>query len=360
VAALSPPLRRFVEAMPKVELHVHLEGAMRPATLLRLARRRGVDLPADDEAGLDAWFRFEDFQHFLEIYLVCSRCLRDPEDFQLLIEEFMAEQASQNVVHSEVHFTISTHAWNGANAGEVGDAMGEAIADGERRHGISLRLIPDIVRNVGVDRADMTLEWALEHRRNGVVALGLSGIEGHSAAPFEAHFREALAEDLHRVAHAGEHQGPDSIREAISVCRPERIGHGIRAVDDPELVAELAETGLPLEVCPASNVRLGAAPSVEEHPLGELLARGVALSVNSDDPALFQTRLTDEYLSAAEVLDLDAAALAGLSRAALDHAFLDQGRRRQLEALYERRFAELGEEHLGEAVTPRRPVRPAR
>src|SRR5436305_7305071 len=171
----SMSLDRFLLRMPKVELHVHLEGAMRPAVLLELARRNGVELPARDEAGLKRWFRFSDFEHFVQVYLTCSRALRNPEDFALLASDFLAEQACQNVVYSEVHFTIGTHLGNGAKGDEVMAALAGAIAEGEKRLGVTLRLIPDVVRNVGPQVADLTLAWALAGRAHGVVALGLSG-----------------------------------------------------------------------------------------------------------------------------------------------------------------------------------------
>src|SRR5260370_15934271 len=142
-------LDRFLLRMPKVELHVHLEGSMRPSVLIELARRNGVELPAADEAGLKRWFRFRDFEHFVEVYLTCSRSLREPEDFKLLAQDFLAEQALQNVIYSEVHFTISTHLANGANGGEVLDALAEAIVEGERRVRGVVRLIPHVGGNVG-------------------------------------------------------------------------------------------------------------------------------------------------------------------------------------------------------------------
>src|SRR5260370_37678517 len=141
-------LDRFLLRMPKVELHVHLEGSMRPSVLIELARRNGVELPAVAEAGLKRWFRFRDFEHFVEVYLTCSRSLREPEDFKLLAQDFLAEQALQNVIYSEVHFTISTHLANGANGGEVLDALAEAIVEGERRVGAVMRPVPHLVRNL--------------------------------------------------------------------------------------------------------------------------------------------------------------------------------------------------------------------
>ncbi len=343
----EPRRRRFVEAMPKIELHVHLEGAIGPATLLQLARRRRIALPADTEAGLREWYKFEDFEHFVDIYVTCSECLRDPEDFQLALREFAREQARQNIRYSEVHFTIATHVRQGANGGEVGDAIAESLVDIERELGVRVRLIPDIVRNLEPEWADVTLEWALEHRDRGVVALGMAGIESWPANPFREHFAVAKAEGLHHVAHAGEQRGPGSIREVLEIADPERLGHGIRVVEDRELMARLAERGLPFEVCPTSNVALNNVATFAEHPIGELLDAGVRLSINSDDPAMFSTSLSLEYARVGDTLDLEAGALAGLSMAALDHAFLEREERRRLAAEFQREMVELGEEIYG-------------
>ena len=308
-------LDRFLLRLPKIELHVHLEGAMRPAVLLELARRNGIALPAQDEAGLKRWFRFTDFEHFVQVYLACSRALRTPEDFQLLALDFLTEQAYQNVLYSEVHFTISTHLANGANGGEVLDALAAAVEEGERRHGVTLRLIPDIVR---------TLDWTLAGWKRGVVAaLGLSGSERlYPNEPFRACFDAAQREGLHRVAHAGEHAGPESIRSVLDVCGAERIGHGVRAVEDSALMEELRAAQVPLEVCPSSNVCLRVAPDLAEHPFDRLYRSGLALSVNSDDPAFFNTNLTLEYLRLHQTFGYSAAELAGLSLAALRQSFL--------------------------------------
>ena len=336
----------FLLAMPKVELHVHLEGTFRPPTLLHLARKNGVTLPADDEAGIRRWFRFRDFEQFIDIYVTCSRCLRDPEDFRLLALDFLAEQAVQNVLWSEVHFTISTHLWNGCNGDEILAALEEAMAEGRRRWGVGMALVPDIVRNFDTDRADATLRWAVDARSRGVVALGIGGMEkGVSNEPFASHFAAARAEGLHTVAHAGEHGGPDSIRSALEHCRAERIDHGIRAVDDPVLLADLAARGVALDVCPSSNVALGATPSLEEHPLPRLRAARAEVTINSDDPPLFATSLTREYLLLHRTFGWSLDDLAALSLRALDHAFLPVPER----AAMRRRFtSELA--HLGAAL----------
>jgi aminodeoxyfutalosine deaminase len=345
-------LQSFVERMPKVELHLHLEGSIRPKTLLRLAERRRVSLPADDPDGLRKWFQFKDFEHFIEIYLTCSRCLRDPEDFQLVARDLVSEQSRQNVVYSEIHFTIGSHLANGVNGGEVADALNEIRCEAERSSGLRIRWIPDIVRNTGPIRADRTLEWALDGRGTGVVALGISGFESEPDEPFREHFAVAASEGLHRVAHAGEHGGPEAIRSALEVCGAERIGHGIRAVDDPTLLEKLVEDRVPLEICPTSNVSLGAVSGLDEHPFDQLWRAGAAVTVNSDDPGFFATTLTEEYLALSHTFGYGAAQLAALSLAAVEGSFLEAGERSNLEAEFRRQFTELGSELLGEPVIP--------
>jgi adenosine deaminase len=345
-------LDRFLLRLPKVELHVHLEGSMRPAVLLELARRNGIDLPARDEAGLKRWFRFTDFEHFVKVYVACSQALRGPEDFQLLTLDVLAEQAYQNVVYTEAHFTISTHLANGADGGEILAAMAEAIAEGERRYGVTLRLIPDIVRNVGVEAANRTLEWTLKGRELGIVAaLGLSGSERlYPNEPFREHFAAARQAGLHRVAHAGEHAGPESIRSVLEVCAAERIGHGVRAVEDPSLVEELKAAQVPLEVCPSSNVCLGVVPDYASHSFDRLYRAGVALSVNSDDPAFFNTNLTLEYLRLHQTFGYSPAELARLSLGALRQSFLPEADRDRLEESFRRQFDTLGRELFGAPI----------
>jgi len=334
--------------MPKVELHVHLEGSIRPGTLLQLAKRHRVTLPADTVEGLREWFRFRDFEHFVETYLTCSESLRDPEDFQLVAREFLTEQAAQNIRYSEVHFTVATHLRNGANGGEVAAALSETLEEEERRLGVTARWIPDIVRDVSWQWADRTLEWALDGRGKGVVALGLSGFEASLDEPFREHFRVARQEGLHRVAHAGEHEGPDSIRSALEVCEPERIGHGIRSVDDVELLEQLAARQIPLEICPTSNVQLGAVPDLESHPIETIRRAGVPVTVNSDDPPLFETTLTEEYRRLSATFGYGAPEVAALSWSALQHAFVTAEERRRLEADFRLQFKEFGAKHLGD------------
>ncbi|MEE2776523.1 MAG: adenosine deaminase [Acidobacteriota bacterium] len=333
----------FLVRMPKAELHVHLEGTFRPETLLHLAGRHGVALPADDAAGVRRWFQFTSFEHFVEIFVTCSSCLRDGEDFYLLTQDFLAEQAVQNVLYSEVHFTISTHLWRGCDGEEIRAAIDQAIAEGEAHHGVRMKLIPDIVRNLEVERADATVEWVIAGREGNVVAMGMGGIEhGYPAEPFARHYDAVREADLHCVAHAGETGGPESIRQALEHCGAERIGHGIRAIDDPQLLAELAASGIPLEVCPSSNVALGNTPSIAEHPIADLHRAGIEITLNSDDPPLFDTNLTREYLHMHRTHGYGAAELAELSVAGIRHSFLGDDEKTALETRFRDQFAKLG------------------
>ena len=347
-------LGQFLLRMPKAELHVHLEGSMSPQTLLTLARRRGVDLPANDEAGLREWFRFRDFDHFVSVYLTCSRCLQHPEDFQLLVNDFCAEQERQNVRWSVAHLSIGNNPINGGNPGEILDAVTEAIREGERARGVRVRLIFDIVRNVP-RQADLTLEYALRGAAKGgpVVALGLSGFEASApTTPFREHFAEAKREGLHRVAHAGEHGGPAVIREALEIALAERIGHGVRAVEDPTLIEQLVASGIPLEVCPSSNVCLGVFPDMKSHTFDRLYRAGVKVSVNSDDPPMFETTLTKDFERLGDTFSYSPAELAGLAIAGLRQSFMPAGEKAALEKEYRVEIAALGEELLGAPVIP--------
>jgi adenosine deaminase len=345
-------LASFLHAMPKSELHVHLEGAMRPRTLLALARRRKVDLPADTEEGLRDWFRFRDFDHFVEIYVTCSKAVRDPEDFQLLLRDFAADQRAENVRHSEVHFTIGTHWLNGVAIDEVLDAMAETLVEVERNEGVRVRLIPDIVRDVGAKTADPTLDWALAAKKRGIaVALGLTGREWiYPSEPYRDHFAEAAKHGLHCVAHAGEHEGPSAVHSVLDACRAERIGHGVRSLEDEGLIDRLRSGRTPLEVCPTSNVCLGLAPDVASHPFDRLLKKGLELTVNSDDPALFNSNLSDEFRKLGEAFDYTPERLATLALAGFEHSFLPA--EEKLAAIESARaeMRELAPTHLGRAL----------
>ena len=326
----------YVRSMPKVELHVHLEGAIRPATLLALAEHNGVRLPAGDLDGLRRWFVYRDFDHFVEIYVTITRCLRTIDDYDLIAYEFGAEMARQNVRYAEVTFSPSTH----QELGVPHDVYFQGLTRGRERaraeFGVEIAWVFDIVRHVRSGRtlelADYVTGVAIEGQADGVVALGLGGAEaGHPPEPFAPYFERARAAGLHSVPHAGETAGPDSVWGALQALQAERIGHGVRSIDDPTLVAYLVEHGIPLEVCPTSNLRLGVYGDLAAHPLLRLREAGVIVTVSSDDPPLFNTTLNDELLQLHTGFGLDIAAIDEIVLAGVRHSFLAPQRKQRLE-----------------------------
>lgn len=282
--------------MPKVELHIHLEGAIRPTTLLALARRNGRALPVEDEAGLAEFYRFRDFPHFEEIYGTIIGCLSTPADYELIAYEFGRGCAEQNIRYAEVTFTIASHIRRNSLPWQTilaGLNAGRAAARSD--FGADWGWIFDIDRN-RPETQEQVLGIALAAREHGVVALGLAGDEGRYPASVVAEtFRRAKEAGLPRVPHAGELAGPERIWEAIRLLTPARLEHGVRSIEDPTLIAYLQERQLPLDVCPTSNIRLGVYPSYADHPLRRLWDAGLLLTVNSDDPPMFGADLVHEY-----------------------------------------------------------------
>jgi adenosine deaminase len=289
--------------MPKVELHVHLEGSVRPETLLKLADRHHVSLPADDVAGLRKWYTFRDFDHFIEIYMTISSCLRTAEDIELIAREFLIGQAEQNILYSEVTFTpFNQYINNRLGFHEQIDAVNRARAWAETELGVRMGIIMDIPRIVSPEDGLTVADWAIERYGDGLIALGLGGPEiGNPPEKYQAAFDRVRAAGIPCILHAGETDGPSSIWSAIRVADTKRIGHGVRAVEDPELVAYLRASQIPLEVCPTSNICLKVYPSLSEHSLPELISQGLYVTINSDDPPMFNTTLTKEYMAVSQI-----------------------------------------------------------
>ncbi|MGE0544739.1 MAG: adenosine deaminase [Dehalococcoidia bacterium] len=347
-------LASYLRAAPKVELHVHLEGAIRPATLLELARRNRVDLPADTVDGLRQWFVYRDFKHFIEIFVAATSCLCTAEDYELIVYEFGAEMARQNVRYAEVTFSPSTHVWMGRPWEMVFRGITRGRERAEAEFGIRIRWIFDIVRGVSdastlMPKADFTADVAIDGKGAGVVALGLGGMEdGAPPEPFAPQFARARSAGLHSVPHAGEHAGPDSIWGAIRSLGAERIAHGVRAIEDPALVAYLAERRIPVDVCPTSNICLGVYPDLDAHPLRRLREAGIVVTINSDDPPLFNTTLNDEVALLAGVFGFDADTIDVILLGGVRAAFLTQEEARSLASGFQNEMQRLKAVHLGQ------------
>lgn len=335
-------IEAFIRLMPKVELHVHLEGSIRPATLLDLAERNGVELPAATVEELRDWYRFTDFAHFVEVYLAICDCLRTPADFELITEEFLRGQEAQNIRHSEVIFTPLTHQAH-VPFDEQLAAINRARLRLEEELEVTMRLAPDISRWVRPpDHALEVAAWAAAHQEDGIVALGLGGPEiDNPPELFRQAFDLARERGLPATPHAGETVGPSSIWCALEALHAVRIGHGVRCLEDPQLVRRLRERQIPLEVCPSSNVCLGVAPDMAEHPLPRLLEEGLLVTINSDDPPLFNTTLAGEYLRIVEAFDFDLETIKRLALNGVRASLLPAGQRGRLEAEFRAEFAEL-------------------
>ncbi|RNL82979.1 adenosine deaminase [Halostreptopolyspora alba] len=319
---------RLIRELPKVELHVHLEGAMRPAILLELAEKHDVATVPRSLDGVREWYEFRDFPHFIEVYLTSMQTLRDEADFALLTADVAARLAAQRVSYAELHVSLYAHLMRGIPAQVVFDGIEHARREAEREHGIQLRWIPDFPGDYGVETGEQTLEAVLKEGPPSVVGFGVGSVEV-SRAPFADLFARARAAGLRSLPHAGENGGPERITEALDLLRAERIGHGIDCVREPALVDRLRATGVPLDVCPTSNVCTGAVERIEDHPLPRMLRDGLTVSVNSDDPPMFGTDLENEY-RVAYGLGMEAAELATLARNGVTASYLDEPGKRSL------------------------------
>jgi aminodeoxyfutalosine deaminase len=322
-----PDLSSFIAGLPKAELHVHHVGSASPAIVSELAMRHPGMVPVDTEE-LRRFFEFRDFAHFVEVYLAVVALIRTDADIRYLTYEVARELATaQQVRYAELTCTPYTSVLpDDPDHGIPIEAYTEAIEDAriaaERDFGIVLRWIYDIPGESGMPAADATLSFATNHRVDALVGFGLGGPEiGVSRPQFKPHFDAARRVGLHSVPHAGETTGPETVWDALGLLGAERIGHGTSSAQDPKLLDHLARHGVPLEVCPSSNVATRAVPSLDEHPIKAFRDAGVTITVNSDDPSMFGTSLNQEYEIAARLLDLDTGGVADLARAGVRASF---------------------------------------
>ncbi|WP_018214919.1 adenosine deaminase [Salinispora vitiensis] len=325
-------LSTFIAGLPKVELHVHHVGSASPRIVAELAARHEGRSPVPaDPAALADYFAFRDFAHFVEIYLSVVDLIRDQEDVWLLTHEVARELARQQVRYAELTVTPYSHVRRGIPA----PAFCEAIEDARKRaaadFGIELRWCFDIPGEAGLPAAEETLRISLDERPDGLISFGLGGPEvGVPRPQFKPYFDQARAAGLRSVPHAGETTGARTVWDALRDLGAERLGHGISAVEDPELLEFLAERQLALEVCPTSNVRTRAVARIEEHPLPRLVEAGLLVTINSDDPPMFGTTLNDEYAVAARLLDLGPPGVAALAGNAVTASFLDPASKQRI------------------------------
>jgi adenosine deaminase len=332
-------LRERIRALPKAELHLHLEGTLEPELLFELAGRNRVALRYATVEAVRAAYRFADLQSFLDVYYEAAATLRTERDFHDLTVAYLDRVALDGARRVEVFFDPQTHTVRDVAMGTVIEGIVSGFEEGERRHGITSGLILCFLRHLPAGEAMVTFEAALPFREH-LLGVGLdSGELGNPPSRFTAVFERARAEGLHVVAHAGEEGPPDYVHEALDLLGAERIDHGVRSLEDPDLVDRLVRDQVPLTVCPLSNLALRVVDRLEDHPLPALLAAGIPVSINSDDPAYFGGYLGDNYRAAHEVLGLGLPQLAAIARASLAACFVDADERNRLLAAFDEHVA---------------------
>jgi aminodeoxyfutalosine deaminase len=285
---------------PKIELHVHLEGTVRPRTLLDLARRGGLPLPVDSVEELAALYEFTDFAHFIEVWILTTNVMRTAEDFRQIVVDYAAEAAGYGAVYLEAIFSPIERVVRGVSWDDLFEGYCDGAQQAQEDHGVVVRLTPDSYRGADVELTEELARRAVGYRDRGIVGLGLGGPEaGFAPQPYKRAFEIAKAGGLASVPHAGESAGAESIRETMQALQADRIRHGIRAIDDADLTAELAARQIVLDVCPTSNLRTRSVADLASHPLPRLIAAGVSCSLATDDPAMFSTDLGREHQIAA-------------------------------------------------------------
>ncbi len=323
-------MRDRIAALPKAELHIHIEGSLEPELMWTLAERNGVDLPYDSVEAIRAAYEFDDLQSFLDIYYQGAEVLRTDDDFRDMAAAYLARAHADGVRHAEIFFYPQTHTDRGIAFETVIDGLHAALVEAERERGTSGALIACFLRHLSAEQAMATLDQVLAHR-DRILGVGLDSSErGFPPRGFADVFERARASGLRCVAHAGEEGPPAYIVEALDLLAVERVDHGVRCVEDPALVERLAREQVPLTVCPLSNVKLCVYPTLAEHSLPALIDAGLLVTVNSDDPAYFGGYVAENYLACQRELALTDEQIVRLARNSIVASFAPEARRREL------------------------------
>jgi adenosine deaminase/aminodeoxyfutalosine deaminase len=309
----------FIRELPKAELHLHLEGSIEPPALLELQQRHGKQ---GDLKEIEKLYQYSDFTGFLMAFKAVTEWLRTPEDYELVTYRLMEHLKTQNIVHAEVFVSVGVNLWRQQDFPALFEGLERGRARGEQDFGVSLLWIFDAVRQFGADAAQTVAELAARYRDRNVIGFGIGGDERQGAPElFRGVYTYAAAEGLHLTAHAGETAGPESIWGALNL-KAERIGHGLTAAQDPELIEELAERQIPVEICMTSNLRTGCCTSADDHPVRSYFDQGLMITLNTDDPAMFGTTLNQELQFAQETYGFTDEQLRELARNSFEASFL--------------------------------------
>ncbi len=316
-------------ALPKAELHVHIEGTFEPAQIFEFAKRNSVTLSYPNVAALEDAYKFTDLQSFLNLYYAAMAAIRTERDFEDLTTAYLRRAQAQGVRHAEIFFDPQAHLERGLSFETVIDGLWSALQRSESDFGMTTALIMCFLRDQPEASAMETLELALPYR-DKIIGVGLDSVElGNPPSKFQAVFDRARANGFLTVAHAGEEGPPEYVWEALNLLKVSRVDHGVRSMEDPTLVAHLAETQIPLTVCPLSNVRLRVVDRMQDHPLKRMLDAGLRATVNSDDPAYFGGYVADNYRAVFDALGLTDADLVRLARNSFESSFIDDERKQR-------------------------------
>jgi aminodeoxyfutalosine deaminase len=335
----------YLISLPKAELHLHLEGTVDPPTLAELSRRHPTPLPSTNnrykniedsgrvfsEEEARALYQYKHFTGFLWAFKAVTERLRTAEDYELVTYRMMQKLHTQNVLHAEVYISAGVVLWRGQEFASLFEGAERGRQRGEREFGISLYWIFDAVRHFGVEEARRVADEAIRFKGQNVAGIGIGGDERRAGPEhFRKIYEHAAQHGLRLTVHAGETVGPESIWGALRELKADRIGHGLTAIDDPELVRYLAETQVPVEICITSNVLTGCCAKVEEHPIRRLFDAGVPVTLNTDDPDMFHTTLAQEYVIAQQVFGFSGAELRELAKNSFRASFLPEEKKREM------------------------------
>lgn len=315
-------MNAFIQGLPKVELHLHIEGSLEPELLFNLAKRNQIDIPYDSPEALRKAYEFDDLQSFLDIYYQGASALQTEQDFYDLTWAYLERCQHDNVIHTEIFFDPQTHTDRGIAFGTVIKGIVSALKDGQQKLEISSQLIMCFLRHLSEEAAIETLKQAMPYK-DDIVGVGLDSSEqGHPPEKFARVFEMAREHGFLTVAHAGEEGPAQNIIDAISMLGVSRVDHGVRCVDNEALVAQLIESKMPLTVCPLSNIKLRVFDDMKDHNIVELLRKGVAVTINSDDPAYFGGYMTDNFVAVSQAHLLTHEELAQFTLNAIDASFI--------------------------------------
>ncbi|MBI2265304.1 MAG: adenosine deaminase [Armatimonadetes bacterium] len=341
-ASLSPALERLAFEIPKVELHLHLEGAIPLETLFSLIQRAGTEPGINSVGDLRKGLAYTDFGHFIEVWTWKNTFIRKEEDFDEIAYKVLLDLAKQNVKYVEMFYSPGDFWRQGLSVSGITESILRGRERANRDTGILSGLIVDLIRDHGPEIGARRLDEVEPYLGKGLIGIGLGGSEQtFPADPYAPIYREARKRGFRLTAHAGEAAGAESIWTVIKKLGVERIGHGLRAFEDPGLVFYLAEKQIPLEMCVTSNVKTGACPKAAAHPIGDYVQRGLSVTVNSDDPVMFGSSITEEYLFLAQQLGFTMEDLKRLSLNGISASFLTKAEKEEMRSLFEAEWQEI-------------------